>query len=576
MRALIRVAGVFVVAAATAQLAGCSDDGSAAPGAGGGGDNGGLGSASGGGSRTGTGGNGAITSVWVEPSAPTLTVEGGRATSGAGRGSAGGAIQIKVNGPVTLDPGLAPAVPGAPAGATKIDASALAADVTSDASIQISGMVKSGGSDAVRKITSNGDIYVEGTLRSAELGAARQALSLSAPNGTVFVSGAVDTGGNLNAPATGAQAGGAIDINAKQVVVTGRLASAGGNGADAAGAAGAITITASTDVVITGLVRLRGGAATGAVTGGAAAALRIDAPGAVQLTGTIDGRGGPSTGGGDAGVAGTVNIGDTTAPSSLAMSASMLTTGGAGAAAGGEGGMIKVDAAGAITIAGEIHTDGGAATGASGGDGGTAGALTLTVTSVIDALVMTTTSLVTLDGGASSGAGHAGGGGHLFYYTNDGDQSIAGKISARGGAAPGAGGYGGLGGAINLFSDNNHNATGGNLTIETTGVIDASGGAGTYGGSARNDGTWDIAFFPEMQEMIAVLLNSDGVHGTPPRGNCMTQNFGHIIARGGASGGNGGDVIYHGNGAGDLTDPESGIVDTGADGNGMPGQWAGS
>ena len=572
MRALIRVAGMFVVVAATAQLAGCSDDGNAMSGAGG--DRGSLGFASGGGSTggsRGTGGSAIGANGWIEPPAPMMTVEGGRASSGAGRGTAGGAIKIKVAGPVTLDPALAPSIGDAPAGGTKIGADALAADLTSDASIQISGFITTGGSEAVRKITSNGDIYIDGTLRAADLGGARQGISLSAPNGTVFVSGAVDAGATVDG-----QAGGALDITAKRVVVTGNLASAGANSPTAPGAAGAITIIAATDVVLTGLVRLRGGAATGAVPGGAAAALRIEAAGAVELTGTIDGRGGPSTGGGDGGVAGTVNIGETTAPSSLAVSVPMVTTGGVGAVAGGEGGAVQVDAAGAITVAGQIHTDGGAATGASGGDGGTAGALTLTVTSVVDKLVMTTTGLVTLDGGASSGAGHAGGGGHLYYYTNDGDQSIAGKISALGGAAPDAGGYGGLGGAINLFSDNNHNATGGNLTIETTGVIDASGGAGTYGGSARNDGTWDIAFFPEMQEMIAVLLNSDGVHGTPPRGNCMTQNFGHIIARGGASGGNGGDVIYHGNGAGDLTDPESGTVDNGADGSGMAGQWAGS
>ena len=577
MRALIRVAGVLV-AAATAQLAGCGGDGTAMMGTGGGDNSGGLGSASGGGAHGGTtgtggsgstGGNGMPASPWVELPSPMLTVDGGRASGGSGRGSPGGAIMIRAGGPATIDPALAPAIPDPPAGATALGADALSADVTSDGSISIAGIVVLGGSDAVRKIASNGDIYIEGLLRAAPLGGARQAIALSAPNGTVFVSGGVDTSG-LNG-----QAGGAIDITAKHVVVTGRLASAGGNGADSAGTAGAITITSATDVVLAGLVRVRGGASTGVAAGGAAAVLRVEAAGAVQLGGTIDARGGPSTGGGDGGMAGAIRIGETTAPSSVQVLVPMASNGGDGAAAGGEGGGIQVDAAGEIVFAGVIRANGGSIVNtATAGDGGTAGSVTLKVTTLPDKLTATASAEVSLDGGASKGAGIAGGGGHLYFITHDGDLSMAGKLLGRGGAAPDPGGIGGLGGAFELFSDGNHNGLGGNLTIETTGLIDVSGGPGTTGGSARNDGGWGIALFPDKQEQIAVLLNSDGIHGTPPVGSALCLNLGRIVARGGATNGWGGDVIYHGNGA-DEKDPVSGTVELDGHGTGQTGNYGG-
>ena len=121
---------------------------------------------------------------------------------------------------------------------------------------------------------------------------------------------------------------------------------------------------------------------------------------------------------------------------------------------------------------------------------------------------------MTLDGGASGGAGIAGGGGHLFFTTSDGDLTMGGKLSLRGGDAPDAGGTGGLGGAVDIFSDANFDGFGGHLLIDTTGVIDASGGAGTIGGSGRNDGDGGVAGFPDDMEMIAVLINCDGKHGT--------------------------------------------------------------
>jgi hypothetical protein len=119
----------------------------------------------------------------------------------------------------------------------------------------------------------------------------------------------------------------------------------------------------------------------------------------------------------------------------------------------------------------------------------------------------------------------------------------------------------------------------GTLIIETDGVIDASGGDGTIGGSARNDGTaGSVAEFPVRQddeydvEQIAVLINSDGVHGSD-RG--WLDNRGKVIARGGKANGSGGDIAYHGRREDGNETPIPGDIDQAADGTGMAGDFAG-
>ena len=48
------------------------------------------------------------------------------------------------------------------------------------------------------------------------------------------------------------------------------------------------------------------------------------------------------------------------------------------------------------------------------------------------------TGKITVEGGKSGGNGIAGGGGHVWLFTKDGDVTIAGTISVRGGDAPDA------------------------------------------------------------------------------------------------------------------------------------------
>ena len=116
-----------------------------------------------------------------------------------------------------------------------------------------------------------------------------------------------------------------------------------------------------------------------------------------------------------------------------------------------------------------------------------------------------------MNGGASAGTGTAGGGGHVWFFTKDGDITCAGHVITDGGDAPDPGGVGGKGGMIYFFSDANFNATTttdaagttapGNLWITSTGVLQSNGGSGTTGGSARSDGTPNrVPPFPDEQE----------------------------------------------------------------------------
>jgi hypothetical protein len=560
-------------------------------------------------------------------------------------------------GGITIDP-AAPSPPAPVAGtagpdATTLTSGALGADVSTPGSVNIAGVVQTGGTDGVRHINAGGDIFVAGTLRTADLGGSRQGLSLAAPNGTVFINGVVDTSGSSGA----GQAGGALTITARQVIVTGKILTLGGDGATAGDAGaiavtatggvscsglvdasggnarggsavsgargGALQVTAGGDVALGGTVRVRGGAAAetaGAdARGGDAGPLAIDGDGAVTLSGTIDARGGFATaatsGGAVAGgAAGSLKIGEATPPTAIAVLVPLLTNGGAGAASGGAGGPVVLeahggdlrlggdldttggsgaspgaggditatpgpeDAAANVDIAGKIVASGGAVPSGASGNGAAGGTIKIVFLAHDGSMVLEPGSQVHTDGGGSGGTGTAGAGGMAYLFTVDGNASVHGSISARGGAAPDPGGTGGEGGLVYIFTANGHDRQSGVLIIETDGLIDASGGPGTVGGSARNNAGAGAAKFPVVQdnefdvEQIAVLINSDGVHGSD-RG--WIDNRGQIIARGGAANGGGGDVIFHGKRQdGNETPLPGNVVNTG-DGTGVNGVFAG-
>jgi len=628
----------------------------------------GVAGAGGTGGATGSGGTPtAQGSPWVELTQPTLTVQGGTALSAGGQGEPGGSVHFVSSGDADFDPAqpavVAPSVPATPGGAMEIVSSALATDATVSGSAVLDGSVATGGTDQVRKITVGGDLYLTGTLRTADLGGARQGIDLEV-SGTLYLTGTLDASGAAGA----GQMGGTIHLAANQIVVTGRLSSAGGDGPSTGGAAGAVSIQSTQAIVVTGTVdvsggnaggansvsggaaagltlqaggtvgvagtvHLRGGAATaagaGSAQGGAAAALTINANAAVTLGGVIDARGGPAVatapGGAVAGgAAGSVHVGETAPPPTISLLVPLVASGGDGVASAGAGGTVtpapgtgnvniagptaidlrggnsmsapgaggllnggaRTDpGSGSVHITGEIDASGGAIMMGGSGNGADGGRIDMELIPTDGAVLIDMAAKLTVEGGASGGTGTAGGGGHVWFWTKDGDETIAGTISVRGGDAPDPGGVGGEGGMIYFFSDNNNNAVQvckGNLLVTSTGMLDASGGDGATGGSGRNDGVQGlVATFPDHQEEISIFLNCDGEHGNTC--NWM-ENDGLLVANGGVHNGNGGDIVYHGIPPGVLGTPSpdsgdypvpSGNISNKGDGTGLPGDFDG-
>ncbi len=639
-----------------------------ASGSGGASDGGGAGTAAVGGG--GAGGAGTPSGPWVDLAQPTLSVQGGTALSAAGQGQPGGVVHLVSSGDTDFDPAqlavAAPSVPATPAGATAIDASALATDASVTGDAVIDGNVATGGTDAVRKISVSGNLYLTGTLRTADLGPARQGIDLEV-SGTLYLTGTLDASGAAGL----GQAGGALHLAAAQIVVTGRLSSAGGDSPGTGGPAGAVALQATRGIVVTGTVdasggdasgtaavtggaaggftlqaggtvglagnvRLRGGAATTSgpleAQGGAAAALTINADGAVTLGGVIDARGGPAVGGTPGGnngavaggAAGAVHVGETAPPPTISVLVPLVASGGDGVASAGAGGTVTPEpgtgnvnvagplaidlrggnsmsvpgaggllhggartdpGSGGVHITGQIDASGGSIMMGGSGNGADGGRIDMQLIPTDGAVMIDTTAKLTVEGGASGGTGTAGGGGHVWFWTKDGDATIAGAISVRGGDAPDPGGVGGEGGMIYFFTDNNNNATTvckGNLVVTATGTMDASGGDGATGGSGRNDGIQGlVATFPTDQEEISIFLNCDGAHGNTC--NWM-ENDGLLVARGGVHNGTGGDIVYHGIPPGVLGTPSpdsgdykvpSGNISNKGDGTGLPGDFDG-
>ena len=457
-----------------------------------------------------------------------------------------------------------------------------------------------------------------GRCRARTWGPRTQGLSLNAPAGTVYVSGTLSTAGASAATAGDGHAGGAITITALNIVITGSVTSAGGNGVSAGGSGGAITLTSAGGIAASGGIdslggeargdgaatggnggairltaggdvliaraRLHGGggkSANGQAAGGAGAALTVDADGALRVTGILDARGGPAiaAGAGTAGTAGSISIGQTAPPSRIEMGVALALDGGAGPDAGGNGGALAFEArggdlrcagsmdvsggssvtrpgnagsingivgpdAGGFSLSGKITGNGGDGQPGGSASGGVGGLLRIQITSLNGGYNIEGSGEFQFDGGASSGSGTAGAGGDMELVCMDGNSALSGKLLARGGEAPDAGGHGGGGGILHIWTDSNYNGVGGNFMIQPSGLIDVSGGAGSIGGDARNNGGEGVALFPEHQEQLSVLIDTETIQGNSQDG--VVDNQGLIVSRGGVHGGTGGDVMFHG------------------------------
>ncbi len=514
--------------------------------------------------------------------------------------------------------------------------------ITSSGDIFIDGTLQGadlgGGRQGFKLTATSGTVYITGTIDTSGANMSGQAggpITITAR--AVVITGKVLSSGG-SSPSAGGAAGAITIVTSGAFTSTGTIQSFGGNsvggGGTAGGAAADLAITAGGDTVLAGTVLLRGGAAASSsvsnASGGAAANLRIDADGALTLGGTVDARGGIASAMSagatvTAGAAGSIHIGESAPPTQIALLVPVDATGGDGDQAGGKGGSFIAEpntgnlnvagakavdvsgggsssapgvggqvtggpradpGSGGLHVSGDILANGGSIRKGGMGNGADAGRVDYQLKATDGPVMIDATGTISTNGGNSGGTGVAGGGGHIWLFTKDGDLTIAGKLSTRGGDAPDPGGTGGGGGMVYLFSDNNHNALNsnkGNLLVDTTGVVDSSGGNGDKGGSARSDGVkWSYATFPINQEQFAIFFNCDGVHGETM--NWM-ENRGHLIARGGVHNGNGGDVVYHGIGPGQRGapldpgqsqhHPPPGNQDLSGDGTGMSGDYGG-
>ncbi len=289
----------------TGTFAACSggSSGSRSPGINAAGSTSGTGSPDGGAASTSSG-----SAFWPDLPIAEIALTGGAASSGGGIAQAGGTARFISSGGIALGSSLPapqpPALPPAAAGAMSVSGSALAADITAPAGLVVPEMVQSSGTDTIRHITAGGDVVISGTLRAADLGTSRQGLDIEAAGHTVYISGTVDSSGAKG------QAGGPVTIVADQVVVTGKVSTAGGAGAQP-GTAGAVTIKTTSAVWLAGALDASGGDASGGdgMTGGRGGDLTISAGGDIALAGTLRVRGGAgasSAGNAQGGAAGAV------------------------------------------------------------------------------------------------------------------------------------------------------------------------------------------------------------------------------------------------------------------------------
>jgi len=490
----------------------------------------GTGNAAGTGNVTGTGNaTGAAGSFVGTPGnvgMGTFSVEGGSASGAHGTGTDAGLVHLVSRGGLKFADALSAsaAPPAPPAGGFVLGAGMLAADVTRAETIRVSGDVTATGADPIRTITSEtGDIVIEGTLRGADLGAATQSVLLNAPNGTVFIAGAVDTSSVDQSPS--GDAAGAITLRARSVVATGKLVAMGeDNGAGPAGLGANISVTTTGAVIVTGSVDASGGsgrntagAATGGgsggfrittngdvwlvgptklhggeasthgadALGGLAGTLSIDSDGVVRLGGSLDARGGSaSTDGGAnavAGAAGGLKIGQSAPPPGLEIAAALAANGGAGPDFGGKGATIKLAArSGDLHLGKDIDFSGGASAvhpGAGGDLDGQAGP---------DSGGVRVAAVIRGNGGSADGAGTAGGGNggtvRLEVVSLLGAVVVeaAGTIATDGGNSIGTGVAGG-GGDLRLLTQDGFISMAGEL-LARGGEAKGVGGTGALGG----------------------------------------------------------------------------------------------
>jgi hypothetical protein len=384
--------------------------------------------------------------------------------------------------------------------------------------------------------------------------------------------GAGDTGGNAGALAIGCTGAGAADLT-----VVSALLALGGPAGNGPGGAGNDILIGSTGVGLTsfsGTSQNDGGPSVGSDGGPAGnftLTTLVGGPGAgdLQCSAHVTASGGSGGALGAGGGAGTLTIstliGDITLSGTLAADGGGSPRAISGPAPGGTvtvsttgpGGPGSIRSTAGISALGGPSFSSGVTV--NGGDGGR---ITFSTADPSSTLTLASGSSLQVDGGASTGAGAGGSGGAILLSSTTQSISISGAVLARGGTALGATGTGGSGGQVTAALAVVSPLAG--ITVQTDGVIDASGGAGFFPGHALSDGRTRSVSSP-----VAVILKAEPVAGTPNAGTVI--NLGTITAAGGA----GGDVLFLGFGAGGLGPPVPGSMNLAGSNGNPPGDFVG-
>lgn len=273
---------------------------------------------------------------------------------------------------------------------------------------------------------------------------------------------------------------------------------------------------------------------------------------------------------GDVFLSGSMNLGGGTASGSLGG-----TFGGAVAVISGSAGTR-----GGIFSSASITANGQNSSGNTGGDGGQVSFRVLDTTSGLSLLPGT---VIAANGGSGGGAAGAGGGGGVVGLATAGTGgagtiSVFGTITAVGGNA---GSIGGLGGRL-VVDSNTSGGVGGDVRLENGTLITLSGGNGTVGGSARNNGGGATTATRVFDNLTTCCLEI-WTHGTgtapaepgfPVAGGGRLINNGFVRADGGSSGGNGGDMnidAFQSDGSAAVTVGTIGSVSNIGNGGGLTG-----
>jgi len=374
--------------------------------------------------------------------------------------------------------------------------------------IQIQGLVTTdvaGPPGTPRKIIADsGDIVVTGSLQSGNVTGvdafglpvhSMADLELDAPNGTIYVSGVLQTS-SVSGLLDGTN-GGALTLAARQVVLLGTINTFGtANVGPLGGAGGAVTLAVPAAgagfLLRNGVLSSFGG--SGNTRGGPGGAISLNIlGGAVFLFGAITADGGlasGSTGSVQGGAGGAISLlasSSVTASCAISSRGGVASTGG-GVALGGAGGAFQVHNASAgspaaLRLFGTLDLRGGVASAASTGPGVTTGGQggSAQVGQPLSPLLSLLSGLSTLD--SSGGAGDIGGAAASIMLSAIGsgtaDFAISGSVFALGGA--GGVGPGGPGGLVALST-----SVSGSLILDGLlqcdggpSVIDAGGNAGS-------------------------------------------------------------------------------------------------